>query len=139
MKASERDQLLQRQVQAAETQAQLSQRLVEALERPEKARRRAELDITFASSPRRFLNGESGLRAMAKIPGFAALFADKIVPESHLLQVDGRHGEPYTILRCVCGAHTVLKAASVDECSGACGRWFLSGRRSIYVHKFAQP
>ena len=134
-----RREILERHAQAAEAQVEVSERLLECLQRPEKDRKRHELQLAYARPPSRFLHGEKGLRAMARIPGFAALFLEKPVPESHLLRAEGRDGGSYTILRCPCGAHTVLGRPPIDECTNSCGRFFLVGRDDVWVHRFARP
>lgn len=63
------------------------------------------------------------------------LFA-RVVPPQHLLAALGRDGRDYMLVLCPCGAESVLERYTFTECVGDCGRWFLSARGEIRVHRF---
>jgi len=144
MKSTERDKL-------AVEHAQSVGRLADVFERREAERRAerlaAERNLLFPE-PKRVLAGARGALMMLRVfPGMAGLFTTT-VPESHLLSVVGRDLQLWQLVRCTCGAGTVLgdrdprvvgaRSSGVDSCSGGCGRAFLLGKRAVFVHRFGR-
>jgi hypothetical protein len=141
MNAKDRDELLQRQVEATEAQARASETLSEALSAPERRRKREEQDAAFPA-PFRPLRGARGLRTLIGMvpasdpehPNFPALF-DREVPSSHLLSTRDRDGRDWTLVLCTCGEQSVLGPVALTEC--VCGRWFCATETAVRVHRFA--
>jgi hypothetical protein len=142
MNAKDRDELLQRQVEATEAQARASEMLSEALSAPERRRKREEQDAAFPA-PFRLLRGARGLLTLIGMvpasnpehPNFAALF-DRVVPSNHLLSTRDRDGRDWTLVFCTCGEQSVLEPVALTEC--ACGRFFCATETAVCVHRFGQ-
>jgi hypothetical protein len=151
MKSAERDDLLVRQVEAAEKTTQFSMRFAQAMERsvPRDEEERAAWEA-MRHPPRRIFDQAGGVGLLLKfIPGFAALW-DREIPESHLASMKGRDGSTTPIVVCPCGGMTALEELGITECSNArwrsddpdlfdpsgCTRAFLRLEESIRVHRF---
>ena len=143
LKAAERDEL-------AIEHARSVSRLADVFERQEAEKRRRELEgrNPLFPPPFRMMAGARGASTMLKVfPGFAGLFT-AVVPESHLLGCTDRSGMLWQLVRCTCGAGTVLgdrdrrvvgfRSCNVDACSAGCGRVFLVGQNRVFVHRFAR-
>jgi hypothetical protein len=144
LKAAERDEL-------AIEHARNVGRLADVFERDELEKRRREMQAERSPlfpPPKRVLAGARGASMMLEVfPGMAGLFTT-VVPDSHLLGCTARDGELWQLVRCTCGAGTVLgdrdsrvvgfRSPNVDSCSGDCGRAFLVGEKQVFVHRFAK-
>jgi hypothetical protein len=117
MRQSERDELLDRQVQAVETQAVLLRDLLAGIRDRDRRER------------------ETRLPAVRHWPSTRepSLFTRE-VPASHILQAVDRDGKPHRVVLCTCGAQTLLPERGWCECG--CGRFFWGRPGRVLVHRF---
>lgn len=133
MKANERD---ERQISALE---RIGAMLARGERRAHDRRQEERFREQKAALPplRRVFAGERGTKLMiTAIPGFLALW-EKVVPGRFVDGVcDLQSGREWPLLRCPCGASTVLDEMAPIECVGGCGRWFLWTGDLVRVHNF---
>jgi hypothetical protein len=144
MKQSDRDLLLQRQVETGERNVELLTRQVEVMEDQARAsrdlvhapqRRLQQEKIDAAYPPLRLLFGgqRGAVGLLRSIPGFASLWTQS-VPEEYLVNVFDRAGEEWWIISCPCNERPLVQTGGLADC--LCGRWFFATGSTVRVKRF---
>lgn len=125
--------LLERQIEISEQNARSSQVLSAALAAPEKRRCKEEQDATHPPLRIMFGGQRGAITLLKSIPGFADLW-QKEVPEEYLETIMDRAGEEWHLINCPCNERPLVQSGGLTECG--CARWFFSTGKSVRVHRF---
>lgn len=121
------------EVQGMDALASQVARVANALEGPERERRRRALMAAFPE-PVRLFGGERGLRTMvAAAPGYGALWA-AVVPAGYVVRASevSTRLEGSRAVLCECGP-VAVELFVPCQCPGFCGRWFLALESDVRV------
>jgi hypothetical protein len=125
--------LLERQVEASEDQARISQNLADALAAPERRLRRREQDAAFPALRPLFGGQRGAVGLLRNIPGFSGLWT-RIVPSKYLESVLDRSGDEWWLVSCTCNERPLVQTGGLADC--LCGRWFFATGSSVRVRRF---